>query len=230
MQQLEERIFHGHLVVQSLTLIVIAFDLQMIDDVGEEMSSFHFTGTLAVLQAGEVNVQMIERRGIVEEGSDAVRRNAVLRADQFLEPRQQTPRCLRTRERETYRGLCHHRLQERNVFRLQISDTVNLVRLDQSQEMQGLDALAIPREVGEKNVFLAFQEDSLLFGFAVDDVVHPLSVELVLLDVRTDDRLVLLVGFAEQCQLLLRILLDVRRSGRIDVRQFNLYRRDSFSC
>ena len=56
----------------------------MIDHILNEMGTFDFAATRSVLQGGEVNVQMIECRWIVEESTNVIRRRSVLFRDEFL--------------------------------------------------------------------------------------------------------------------------------------------------
>lgn len=88
--------------------------------------------------------------------------------------------------------------------------------------MQRFDGFAVPRQIGEENVLIGIDQNAFLFGFAIDDVVHPLSIELILLDVRSNNGFVLFVGLCDQRQLFLRILLDMCGCRRIDRREFNV--------
>ena len=92
-----ERILDRYFVVQGLLLIIVGLHFQVIDHILNEMRTFHFAATRSILQDGEVNVQMIEGRWIVEKGTNVIRRRSVLFRDEFLE--QGEKRFIRWRER-----------------------------------------------------------------------------------------------------------------------------------
>ena len=84
--------------------------------------------------------------------------------------------------------------------------------------MHGLGAFSVPTDVRQDDEILVVEHDAFAFGFAVDDVVDPLRVELILVNVRSNDRLVALLVLTDETHLLLRILLYVGWCGRTDVR------------
>ena len=83
--ELVEHILDRYLVVQGFLLVIIDLHFQMIDHILNEMRTFYFTTARAVLQGGKVNVQMIERRWIVEKGTNLIRWRSVRFRDEFLE-------------------------------------------------------------------------------------------------------------------------------------------------
>lgn len=63
---------------QATVVIVTGICLQVLNDIGKQVGSFHSTSWSVVLQRGEMDVEVIVRRLIVEINAQFARRDAVL--------------------------------------------------------------------------------------------------------------------------------------------------------
>lgn len=127
--------------------------MQVLDDVGQQVGAVHTAARRLVAQLGEVKVQVVVRRLVVQVGPQFAGRKVVLLKDDFLnhQARQETfVKTLETSERskslvvnsrsmiitKPHLSFLEDVLQQRQMVRRQVSETSNVPLIHDGNQIQ----------------------------------------------------------------------------------------------
>lgn len=84
--------------VQCPRLVIVGIKMQVLDDVGQQVGAVHTAARRLVAQLGEVKVQVVVRRLVVQVGPQFAGRKVVLLKDDFLKHRERQEMLVKTLE------------------------------------------------------------------------------------------------------------------------------------